>query len=214
MSSLTGRDRTLVAVGTVREMSMFFAVRAGAPRMVVLTGSSSGTLGRASRRGGSAGTAVRAPGAFGRASLIIGGFSTVGLGRDVGWAWGGAAGDAWAGAGAGPAAVVGFGSRPSPRGSAALWRCGCWLSVVARSPASVAGAPCALKYSAHVSSTELGSAVYCSYISSNSQSLAPKSASAGALVGDWSGTMATVAFFLIRTIRGRAASDLLRHAPN
>jgi hypothetical protein len=39
--------------------------------------------------------------------------------------------------------------------------------------------------------------VYCSYISSSSQSLAPKSASVGALVDDWSGTMATVAFFLI-----------------
>jgi hypothetical protein len=68
-------------------------------------------------------------------------------------------------------------------------------------PASLAGAPWVLKYSAHVSSTEFGSAVYCSYISSSSQSLAPQSASVGALVDDWSGTMATVAFFLIRTFR-------------
>ena len=51
-------------------------------------------------------------------------------------------------------------------------------------PASVTGAPCVLKYSAQVSSTEVGSAAYCSYISSSSQSLAPKSASVGALVDD------------------------------
>src|SRR5919107_905254 len=34
-SSLTGTDRTLVAVGTLREASMFWAVRAGAPRSTV-----------------------------------------------------------------------------------------------------------------------------------------------------------------------------------
>src|SRR5215213_10423965 len=34
-SSLTGTERTLVAVGTVSEASMFCAVRAGAPRRMV-----------------------------------------------------------------------------------------------------------------------------------------------------------------------------------
>ncbi len=38
--SLTGTDRTLVAVGTDREASMFWAVRAGAPRRTVSCGSS------------------------------------------------------------------------------------------------------------------------------------------------------------------------------
>ena len=36
ISSFTGSERTLVAVGTVSEESMFFAVRAGAPRSTVL----------------------------------------------------------------------------------------------------------------------------------------------------------------------------------
>src|SRR3954453_20469280 len=40
--SLTGTERTLVAVGTVRLASMFFAVRAGAPRRTVRVGSSLG----------------------------------------------------------------------------------------------------------------------------------------------------------------------------
>ena len=35
MSSLTGTERTLVAVGTVRLTSMFCTVRAGAPRSTV-----------------------------------------------------------------------------------------------------------------------------------------------------------------------------------
>src|SRR5690349_9345150 len=39
-SSLTGTERTLVAVGTVRLTSMLAAVRAGAPRRVVSRGSS------------------------------------------------------------------------------------------------------------------------------------------------------------------------------
>src|SRR3954465_14619707 len=40
ISSLTGTERTLVAVGTVRLTSMFCAVRAGAPRRTVRVGSS------------------------------------------------------------------------------------------------------------------------------------------------------------------------------
>src|SRR5690348_7454773 len=41
MSSLTGTERTLVAVGTARLASMFCAVRAGAPRRTVCFGASS-----------------------------------------------------------------------------------------------------------------------------------------------------------------------------
>src|SRR5215207_4042942 len=191
MSSLTGSDRTLVAVGTVKETSMFLAVRARVPRRVVLVGSSSGTSFRSIGVGGSAGTPPRAPGALGRISLVGDGFSTVGLGRDAAGAGGGwAAGEAWAGAGAG-AAVVGVRSRRLAAGaSAAVAGFGSCFLAAAPSPAPVPGAPCELKYSAQVSSTELGSVVYRSYISSSSQSLAPKSAS-GALVDDSSGTMAT-----------------------
>src|SRR5215212_7007973 len=206
MSSLTGSERTLVAVGTAKETSMFLAVRAGAPRRVVLTGSSNATLGRLSGLGGSAGTPPRAPGALGLISLVGAGFSTVGVRLDVagccfGCSCGWASGDVWAGAVAG-AAFVTVGSCCCAADSAAGLACGCRFSVAAPSPSPLTGAPWVLKYSAHVSSTELGSAVYCSYISSSSQSLAPKSASVGALVDDWSGTMATVAFFLIRTTRG------------
>src|SRR3712207_4236201 len=44
-SSLTGTDRTLVAVGTLRLRSMFCAVRAGAPRSGVTDGSSVASAG-------------------------------------------------------------------------------------------------------------------------------------------------------------------------
>src|SRR5215207_865932 len=69
------------------------------------------------------------------------------------------------------------------------------------------GAPCDLKNSAQLASTESGSAEYCSYISWNSQSLAPKSAllsSAGLEDGEWSGAMATIAFF--RSVPSRSGS--------
>ncbi len=45
MSSFTGTDRTLVAVGTERLTSMFCTVRAGAPRSVVSSGSSLASAG-------------------------------------------------------------------------------------------------------------------------------------------------------------------------
>jgi hypothetical protein len=133
----------------------------------------------------------RAPGALGRTSLVGEGFSTVGVrpgvaGPGCGWA---TAGEACAGAGAG-AAAVGVGSRRLAGASAVVSGFGSCFLAAAPSPAPVPGAPCNLKYSAHVSSTELGSVVYRSYISSSNQSLAPKSAS-GALVDDSSGTMAT-----------------------
>src|SRR4029450_13767690 len=107
MSSLTGRDRTLVAVGTVNETSMFLAVRAKVPRMVVLTGSSTATLGRFWTLGGSAGTPPRAPGAVGRVSLLGEGFSTVGGRRGGGGGRRGGGG--------------GGGRRGSRRGSGSGW---------------------------------------------------------------------------------------------
>src|SRR5512133_605287 len=124
MSSLTGRERTLVAVGTAKEMSMFLAVRAGAPRNGVFAGSSRATLARCWVTGGSAGTPPRAPGALGRTSFVGDGFSTVGVRRDVaGSALGAVAEAACAGAGAG-LAVVTLLSRRSQRGSAVWWVCG------------------------------------------------------------------------------------------
>src|SRR4029450_1750815 len=178
MSSLTGSERTLVAVGTVKETSMFLAVRARVPRMVVFAGSSSATFGRSTGLGGSAGTPPRAPGALGRTSLVGEGFSTVGVRRDVAGAGRGwAAGEGCAGAGAGTAAG-GVASRWLTGASVAAVGFDSCLSAAAPSPALVVpGAPCDWKYSAHVSSTELGSVMYRSYISSSSQSLAPKSAS-------------------------------------
>ncbi len=54
--------------------------------------------------------------------------------------------------------------------------------------------PWVRKYSAQLGSTELGSAVYCSNISSNSQSFAPNSSVTFSEVVDESGTV-TFAFF-------------------
>src|SRR3954471_10904073 len=65
-SSLTGTDRTDVAVGTVRLTSMFCAVRAGAPRSTVSVGSSEASL--AAGFSGSFGTGETVEGAAGRAS--------------------------------------------------------------------------------------------------------------------------------------------------
>src|SRR6476661_4103984 len=65
-SSLTGTERTLVAVGTVRLASMFCTVRAGAPRSTVRDGSS---LASAWAGGsGSLGTGLTVEGCVGRAS--------------------------------------------------------------------------------------------------------------------------------------------------
>src|SRR5215212_2783230 len=144
MSSLTGSERTLVAVGTAKETSMFLAVRAGAPRRVVLTGSSNATLGRLSGLGGSAGTPPRAPGALGLISLVGAGFSTVGVRRDVAGCLGWVSGDAWAGAGAGPALVT-LGLLCSATGSAARLRCGCCSTLAAPLPSPLVGAPWVLK---------------------------------------------------------------------
>src|SRR3712207_1018832 len=73
-NSLTGTDRTLVAVGTLRLRSMFWAVRAGAPRSGVTVGSSVAcagalgvfSLGTGAGTGLTAGPSARAtPGAVG-----------------------------------------------------------------------------------------------------------------------------------------------------
>src|SRR6476620_8532375 len=65
-SSLTGTERTDVAVGTVRLASMFCAVRAGAPRSTVRVGSSEASF--AAGFSGSFGTGEAVDGAAGRAS--------------------------------------------------------------------------------------------------------------------------------------------------
>src|ERR1700710_1484125 len=65
-SSLTGTDRTLVAVGTVRLTSMFWTVRAGAPRSTGLVGSSLASV--VAGFSGSFGTGLAVVGCVGRAS--------------------------------------------------------------------------------------------------------------------------------------------------
>src|SRR5687768_13098912 len=68
-SSLTGTERTDVAVGTVRETSMFCAVRIGAPRRVTSLGASLALAGAAGL--GSRGSGVLVPLA-GSAALACG----------------------------------------------------------------------------------------------------------------------------------------------
>ena len=177
---------------------MFLAVRAVLPRMVVLTGSASATLADLDGSGISRNAAARS----GRArSDLLGWRRLLNRRRATGRGrlWLGLRGRGGLRGGGAGLLPLGSACRPSG-GSAARRGCGFLLSGAAITVAGTA-APRDLKYSAHVASTELGSAVYCSYISSSSQSLAPKSAS-GVLVGDSSGTMATVAFFLIRTVAG------------
>src|SRR4051812_48272801 len=93
ISSLTGTERTLVAVGTVRLASMFCAVRAGAPRSTDRVGSSTASaLGAAS---GSLGTGAVEVGCGGRASargVAWVGAETAGLAGALGWVVGWALG--------------------------------------------------------------------------------------------------------------------------
>src|SRR6478609_10536723 len=93
-SSFTGTERTDVAVGTLRELSMFCTVRAGAPRRTVYVGSSSAGAGAAGRD--SFGTGLVVPLA-GSAALVSGrGFATgagVGVGSGA-CSWADAAGAA------------------------------------------------------------------------------------------------------------------------
>src|SRR3954470_13394627 len=84
ISSLTGSERTLVAVGMDSDASMFLAVRAEEPRSVVRVGCSVPTSGRSEGFGGSAGTPPRAPGVLGRLSFGWVVVSTVGWRRAAG----------------------------------------------------------------------------------------------------------------------------------
>src|SRR6476469_7742963 len=69
MSSFTGTERTLVAVGTLRLTSMFCTVRAGAPRSTVRVGSS--TASGLAAGSGSLGTGEVVPGWLGRLSALL-----------------------------------------------------------------------------------------------------------------------------------------------
>src|SRR6478672_6600769 len=97
-SSLTGTERTEVAVGTLRLTSMFWAVRAGAPRSTVRVGSSEASA--AAGFSGSLGTGETVDGAEGRASargpvspagVTLGLAGPVGSVLAAGWAAGWAA---------------------------------------------------------------------------------------------------------------------------
>src|SRR3954453_3556434 len=78
-SSLTGTERTEVAVGTVSEASMFCTVRAGAPRRTVYDGSS--LTGEATGGRDSLGTGLVVPLA-GSAALASGRGLATGAGED------------------------------------------------------------------------------------------------------------------------------------
>ena len=206
-----------MAVGTVSDASMFFAVRAGAPRSTVLTGSSRSTLGRFDGFGGSAGTPPRLPGADGRAFLLAVGRSTVAGLLAAGASGAGFSGRARRGPGGAlclpplelaAGVVAGFAAGAVVFAASAAAACGAaavavdGAAVAEPLPAEPLPSPpilWSLKYFAQLGSTEPGSATYCSYISSSSQSLAPNS-SARASVAVWveldgSGTGATIAFF-------------------
>src|SRR3954449_1181054 len=95
INSLTGTDRTLVAVGTARLASMFCAVRAGAPRRTVSFGSSLALAGAGCS--GSLGTGRAVVGWAGRASargLAAAGAVTLGCAGAFAEPWAGAAWDA------------------------------------------------------------------------------------------------------------------------
>src|SRR3954451_25424280 len=92
IKSLTGTDRTLVAVGTARLASMFCAVRAGAPRRTVSLGSSLALAGAGFS--GYLGTGRAVVGWAGRASargLAAAGAVTLGCAGAFAEPWAGAA---------------------------------------------------------------------------------------------------------------------------
>ncbi len=161
-SSLTGTERTEVAVGTVRLASMFCTVRAGAPRSTVSFGSSeasawagfSGSFGTGPALEGWAGrVSARAPvsGAGFAAGVGLRGWLLDGLLDRLRGRLGGRLGAAF-GADVGFAAPVPPLDPPFPPGSLCL------------------------KKSHHALSTLFGSRWYCSYISSTSHSFAPNAA--------------------------------------
>src|SRR6478672_5660014 len=173
-SSLTGTERTDVAVGTAREASMFWAVRAGAPRRTVYVGSSLAAAGAAGLL--SLGTGLVVPLAGSSAWAAWRGLAT-GAGFcsafcwPVCWAFGAAsAGRVGVFAGAGRSSVFVLPCRGDC--CAAVWPLAVELAL-----------PLAWKNFTHVGSTLPGSFWYLSYISSTSHSLAPKSAEGCS--GDW-----------------------------
>ena len=151
--SLAGIARTDVAVGTERDPSIACTTRAETPRI----GSSEDADGVIKTGTG----------------LTIG---SAGVGCDA--AVSRRTGCCGAGAtGAGTGAATGAGCETTGAGCAAF----CFAFGTGGTPllggAAVTGAPglLSLKYSTHAGSTEEGFAKYCSYISSTSQSFAPKS---------------------------------------
>ena len=137
ISSLTGSERTLVAVETLSERSMFFAVRPGAPRSVVRTGSATATSARSDGLGGSAGTPPRVPGVVGRPSALAVAFSTVGVRRAVVGAIGNGTGPAVLGGRRGPALVTVRGASAGDDAGGVAFPAGGSAGGVGRSVASV-----------------------------------------------------------------------------
>src|SRR4051812_47259888 len=162
---------------------MFLAVRIGAPRNAVRTGSSVPAAGRSAGFGGSAGRPPPLPVLFGRDWLGSGRRSTLEaawaavVGRaGADWVGGGSVGPAAAGGGcvaAGAGAETLPGPFPAARGVGVC--CGvclgacfgagvcCWPRAAV---SSAAGRPlfCSVKKRTQLGSTDVGSAVYCSYI--------------------------------------------------
>src|SRR5689334_1405543 len=179
-SSLTGTERTEVAVGTVRLASMFWAVRAGAPRSTVRVGSSEASA--AAGGSGSLGTGEAVDGAEGRASArglvspegVATGFAgLVDSVRAAGLAAVSASGALF---GAGFASVLGAVFTADFRaGVASVEASGALVVPFEPLPEFPSGALCSKK-SHHTLSTLSGSRWYCSYISSTSHSFAPNAA--------------------------------------
>ena len=171
-SSLTGTERTEVAVGTDSEMSMFWAVRIGAPRMhgeLRLVGGLGlrGRLGVAGLGGGGALGGLGGSGLLARLGGRRGGLL---LGRLRGR--GGLLGRLRRSLG-GLGGVLG-GRLGAGLLSGLRRRTGGGLAEPALVP--LPALPFSLKYAVHSGPTDPGSFLNWSYISSTSQSLAPKSA--------------------------------------
>ncbi len=198
MTSFIGTARTLVAVGISSEMSMFFAVRRGAPRNASFVGRSVTGAGRFEKLGGCAG---RYAWLFDRSGVAVAvstreGATGAGLKAGAGEtgspalagaaASGGRCSAIWVGAGV-CAAWAAAGGACSIGGVGAAAGAGTAVAGVAVGSDGVTGAVTwwLRKKSAQVASTEDGSASYRSYISSISQSLAPKSCAAADT--SWSG---------------------------
>src|SRR6476646_7570353 len=176
-NSLTGTERTDVAVGTASEASMFWAVRAGAPRSTVYVGSSLAAAGAAGLLSLATGVVVPLAGSSacpaGRGLATgAGAFSSPfgsALDSVLGWVFSAAFGS-----------VFGWGFASVLAGAAAAGFCSVLVAPDAAWPLVL---PLAWKYLTQVGSTLPGSFWYWSYISSTSHSLAPKSAEGCS--GDW-----------------------------